>query len=749
MPTGVLITRQRFIRTCWSYQVYRHRALALSYSLLVGVSHSCILLTDRAAANDAIMMAVPSLTRAVAVLHYAFPTSVFAYYLTSLAVAACTLQDRAAAKNSRHHARRRLITILLSLLVASYALQALLQITTAAVQHEWVYSQDITLSNLSCVLVFGTELALLVDSEYPAWYSYYGSWIIASVFEPVIFILERLSDVHRVRSPFEIVNFVVWATRYLIIIATLLCCITSWSCVSRDSADDDETEPLLPRDRGQATANNFSYGGMTRSSESDSTDLPWERGDKKARARMMKKLQDDGSWFTYVKRFRVFIPYIWPIGHLNLQLRAVMVGACLLAGNAFNVLIPRQLGYVIDCLSGERQGSPWTQVTFLLALKLLYSEAGLHMLRTWLWMPVEYYSIEEIDNAAYAHILNLSCDFHDSKSASDLVQAISKGESIAELLESVCFHAIPMLIDLAVAFLYLSYAFGAYEGFITLTTAITFLYSTSRLVGGLRESRRFQLSALYEEHFIRLAGIQGWHTVSQFNQIPYEENRHSNAVKKKVSTYMSFIMRFYFSRAVQQLVLLTGLLAGSFLAVYQVLNKIVTAGQFVMLLTYWTQLSVPLDFFSDLWKKLAQNLVNAERLLEIMETKPSIESKEGAPKLQLAGGAVNFTDVCFSYDNKKEILKNINFQVPMGQTVAFVGATGAGKSTLLKLLNRFYDVTKGSIKIDGQDVRDVDLHRYGNHISLCITCHSDGFSTVSEPKLGWYRKPRYYSMTLS
>ena len=727
MLIGVLIARQKFIRTCWHHQVYCRGARALEYSTLTGISHSSILLTNKAAANNAIMTASPSLTRALAVLHYAFPVSVFAYYFTSLAVAACTIQARAAAKNSRHHARRRLITTLLSLLVASYALQILFQVIAAAVQHKWAYSQDITLSNLSCVLIFGTELALLVDSEHPAWYSYHGSWIIASIFEPAIFIIERLSEVDMAWSLFEILNLVVWATRYLIIITSLLCCITSWNCVTRDSADDDETQPLVSTSRGQATANYPSYGGTTQSSASDSTELPWERGDRKARATMMKKLQDDGSWFTYIKRFRVFIPYIWPIGHLSLQLRAVLVGVCLLAGNAFNVLIPRQLGYVIDCLSGERQGSPWTQVAFLLALKWLYSEAGLHMLRTWLWMPVEYYSVEEIDKAAYAHILNLSCDFHDSKSASDLVQAISKGESIAELLESVCFHAIPMLIDLAVAFLYLSYAFGAYEGFITLTTAITFLYSTSRLVGGLRQSRRFQLSALYEEHFIRLAGIQGWHTVSQFNQIPYEENRHSNAVRKKVSTYMSFTMRFYFSRAVQHVVLLTGLLAGSFLAVYQVLNKTVTAGQFVMLLTYWAQLSVPLDFFSDLWKKLAQNLVNAERLLEIMETKPSIESKEGAPKLQLAGGAVTFTKVGFSYDNKKEILKNVTFKVPMGQTVAFVGATGAGKSTLLKLLNRFYDVTTGSVEIDGQDIRDVDLHRYANHISLCIAYHSDVF----------------------
>jgi len=157
------------------------------------------------------------------------------------------------------------------------------------------------------------------------------------------------------------------------------------------------------------------------------------------------------------------------------------------------------------------------------------------------------------------------------------------------------------------------------------------------------------------------------------------------------------------------LVLLSGLLAGAFLAVYQVSHKQATPGQFIMLLTYWSQLVAPLTFFATLGKNISKDLIEAEQLLEIMQTKPTVVSKEKAPPLQFKGGHVRFNSVSFSYNSKKQILKNVDFEATPGETIAFVGATGAGKSTILKLLDRFYDVTEGSIEIDDQDIRDIDL----------------------------------------
>ncbi len=406
---------------------------------------------------------------------------------------------------------------------------------------------------------------------------------------------------------------------------------------------------------------------------------------------------------------QVFVPYIWPVNHRSLQVRVVLVGFCLLAMNVINVLIPRQLGIIIDSLNPGSVRNPWTEVLFFAGLKLVASEAGLSLLRQWLWIPVEFYSFGALSTAAYSHVLNLSSDFHDSKSSSDIMMAISCGQSISNILESICFRAVPMLIDMVAAFIYLSAKFGPYEGFITIATAAIFMYIATRMIAALKSARRNEVGAWYKEHYVRQAGIQGWSTVASFNQIGHEEDRYSVAVQDRVDKTQKVYFGYVLAYAFQFLVLLSGLLAGAFLAVYQVTHGEATSGDFTMLLTYWAQLVSPLTFFAGLGKSISRDLLQAEQLLEIMQTKPSVLSKEGAPPLDFTGGEVSFDRVCFSYDKKKDILKDISFNATPGTSVAFVGATGAGKSTILKLLDRFYDVTKGSIKIDGQDIRDVDL----------------------------------------
>jgi ABC-type transport system involved in Fe-S cluster assembly fused permease/ATPase subunit len=401
------------------------------------------------------------------------------------------------------------------------------------------------------------------------------------------------------------------------------------------------------------------------------------------------------------------------VGNRSLQIRYLLVGLCLLVSNALNLFIPRQTGIIMDSLSGANSRNTWAEVLIFAGLKFAASDAGIDMLRLWLWFPVEFYSLDALSTAAYAHIMNLSADFHDSKSSSDIMMAIHGGQTISDMVEKICFYVVPMIVDLIVAVVYLSVTFGSYEGLITIATGTLFLYIATRLLYSMKEARRCQVSASFEEHYVRQAGIQGWHTVSSFNQIDYEYKRYSRAVKSRVSTTQVVYLRWLIAHGFQSLCLLCGLLAGAFLAVHRIKTGKATAGQFAMLLMYWAQLTSPLQFFAMLGKTISNNFIQAERLLDIMKTKPSVLSKPGARPLKFVAGAVEFEDVGFTYDNKKQIIKDVTFSVPAGQVVAFVGATGAGKSTILKLLNRFYDVTAGSIRIDGQDIRDVDLHRYG------------------------------------
>ncbi|KAK1755178.1 hypothetical protein QBC47DRAFT_301773 [Echria macrotheca] len=673
---------------------------------------------------------------ALASLHYAYPITVFSYYMVSSTIAICTLQT---SSSEEAHPRRRIIKWLLLFCVLSYLVQLLAMLVEAITQKTFDLEQDVIINLLSCILVFGLEFAGLSDSPKVVWHPIIGSIGLALVFEPIIECLSMLSRPSESILPAEFLDIGIVSVRYLAFaLATVFYFEGGWNA-KKEKGTDSERQGLLGAD-GQSGDENGSKAdqaneqqngyGTNASSTTESSgegnqtatterpESPWERRQREAREQMEKRLKEKGNWFTYAKSFLVFLPYIWPVNNKSLQVRIGLVGICLLTMNFVNVLIPRQLGILMDSLGGINDKNPWTQVLIFGGLKLVASEAGISLLRQWLWIPVEYYSYDAMSTAAYSHVLNLSSDFHDSKSSSDIMMAINSGQSISNMLDSLCFRAIPMLIDMVVAFIYLSVTFGPYEGFITIATSVIFMYIATSMIARLKMARKGEVSAWFEEHYIRQAGIQGWTTVTCFNQIGHEEKRYSAAVKNRITKSQKVQLGYILSYAFQFLVLLCGLLAGAFLAVYQVTHGPATPGQFIMLLTYWAQLVAPLGFFAGLGKSISRDLIGAEQLLEIMQTKPSIVDKEGAPPLEFTGGQVQFDQVCFSYDDKKEILKNVSFTATPGMTVAFVGATGAGKSTILKLLDRFYDVTKGAILIDGQDIRDVSLSSLRTQIGV-------------------------------
>ncbi|KAH8775628.1 hypothetical protein F5883DRAFT_519011 [Diaporthe sp. PMI_573] len=670
----------------------------------------------------------PSLELFLKISYYAYPTLVFAYYSVCYALATCTLRTT---PSKEQHPRRRLMTALMLVAILTYLSQALLILFSPS-----PVRQDAIVGLLACVLVFGLELAILHDTESPLWYIYLGSYALALVFDPLL----ELSSLHLNPGAYSksicFVDISLVAIRLICIIAALLTYF-AWrdGRSAREAATDAERQSLIRKKAlGGSEETLVSEYGATDSNSDDnakssskSPECEWERRQRLAKEQRDKRLKETGSWWTYALGFKLFIPYVWPVNNRALQIRAAFVGVCLLANNGLNVLIPTQLGTVMDTLTKSYQGndepaslwdSPWVQVLIFAGLKLSASEAGISLLRRRLWMPVEFYADRAITEAAHSHVMNLDANFHDTQSLSDVLVAIQNGQSISNMLETICFEALPNLIDLIVAFIYLTFKFGPYEGLITISTSIVFLYISTTVIARLRSARETEISAYFEEHYVLQSGISGWTTVSSFNQVQYEENRYSSAVQDRIAKQKVVWVGYYAAHAFQYLVLLGGLLAGLFLAVYQVSHKMTTAGDFLTLLTYWSQLMAPLNFFASLGRNISRDLLQAERLLDIMQTKSSVVNKPNAPRFQFTAGSVDFKGVNFSYDNKKQVLKNVNFSVDPGQTIAFVGQTGAGKSTILKLLDRFYDVTEGAIEIDGQDVREVDLHSLRANIGV-------------------------------
>ncbi|SDE01824.1 ABC-type multidrug transport system, ATPase and permease component [Riemerella columbipharyngis] len=179
---------------------------------------------------------------------------------------------------------------------------------------------------------------------------------------------------------------------------------------------------------------------------------------------------------------------------------------------------------------------------------------------------------------------------------------------------------------------------------------------------------------------------------------------------------------FYFSLFFPVVELISSVFIGLilFYAGYKALySSDATPGEVIAFIQFISMLIRPLRQIADRFNNIQRGLVGAERVLGVMEQSEEMPNT-GNKKLEYIQGEIVFDNVHFSYDDKQEVLKGINFRVNKGETVAVVGATGAGKSTIISLITRFYDVRSGRILLDGVDLREYDLYELRRNIGVVL-----------------------------
>ena len=230
--------------------------------------------------------------------------------------------------------------------------------------------------------------------------------------------------------------------------------------------------------------------------------------------------------------------------------------------------------------------------------------------------------------------------------------------------------------------------------------------------GALIQERTAEITSLLQE------SISGVRVVKSFAREDYEIERFQNQNNLNFKANM---------KSVQLSSLLTPtveFLAAVIVAVilwfggYQVVNGALTAGALVAFLTYAVNLANPVKRISRVYGTINKAMAAAERVFNVLDTEEKLKDKPNAIELPKISGDVQFDHVSFGYKKDVDVLHDLTLEAKPGQVIAFVGPSGAGKSTIANLIPRFYDVTAGSIKIDGIDIRDVTIRSLREQIGV-------------------------------
>ncbi len=411
------------------------------------------------------------------------------------------------------------------------------------------------------------------------------------------------------------------------------------------------------------------------------------------------------------------VPYLWPPGETGLRVRVVLAICCLVVAKAANVYVPILYKRAVDALGGgASNGATSVAATITavpLALILAYGSARVLSLifaelRDAVFARVAQRAIRTLGLQVFRHLHALSLRFHLARQTGGLTRSIERGtKGIETLLQYMLFNILPTLFEIGLVCVILWRLFDWRFAAATFVTVALYITYTLMITEWRTKYRRQMNEVDSEANTKAIDSLLNYETVKYFGNEEHEAARFDGALKRYERAAVKSQVSLSILNIGQAAIISVGLTVVMYMAGVGIISHRMTLGDFVLVNTYLVQLYQPLNFFGFVYREIKQALIDMERMFELMSVGREIADRPGAPPLAIEGATLEFRDVHFGYDPRREILKGISFTVPAGNTVAVVGPSGAGKSTISRLLFRFYDVDAGQILIDGQDIRDV------------------------------------------
>jgi ATP-binding cassette subfamily B multidrug efflux pump len=352
-------------------------------------------------------------------------------------------------------------------------------------------------------------------------------------------------------------------------------------------------------------------------------------------------------------------------------------------------------------------------------LALLVVNTLVSYLQTYYGGWLGQYIVRDIRTDLYRHLLSLKLSFFDRTPIGVLVtRNISDVETLADVFSEGLAAMVGDLLQIVFLMIFMFWT-NWQLALVSLSVIPPLLFSTyvfkEKVKGSFQEVRNAvaKLNSFVQEHLTGMNVVQIFNNEDrEFKKFEAINQEHTKANIKSVLYYS-----IYFPVAEVLGAIGVGLLV--WYAAQGQIEGTISKGALIAFIMYNSLFFRPIRQIADRFNTLQLGLVSTERLLKLLDNKDLVATSGTKPVPQLQGD-VEFDRVWFAYNEPEWVLKDISFHVKPGQTIAFVGATGAGKTSIINLLSRFYDIQKGNIRVDGQDLREYDLSQLRRQIGVVL-----------------------------